>query len=126
MTPDSWLLRQVHPSWIQRGKTTSIAFKPTKKDNKRLSVYDGDQISPVDSWRHYTEDSGLLSAGVVAVTVGECGKHDLPVEPDPGPFPEHVLIKFDNCSNSQIKNKARYLNIAAKRRGWLYLAEVVE
>lgn len=38
------LHRQVHPSWVQDGRATSQAFKPTPKDNGRLSVYDGDQM----------------------------------------------------------------------------------
>ena len=126
MTADTLLLRQVSPSWVQAGRITSQVFKPTPKDERRLSVYDGDQMSPADSWTHYKESLGYESVGVVAVTVGECEKHDLPPEPDPNPFPEHVAIKFDGCSNSQIEKKAKHLKKAAETRGWQYEAEADE
>lgn len=124
MTSDTLLLRQVSPSWVQAGRITSQVFKPTPKDEKRLSAYDGDQISPSDSWSHYTESLGYDSVGVVAVTIGECEKHELPAEPKPEPFPEHVVIKFDGCSsNSEIEKKAKHLKKAAENRGWQYEAE---
>lgn len=127
MTSDTLLLRQVSPSWVQAGRITSQVFKPTPKDEKRLSAYDGDQIAPEDSWCHYKETLGFQSVGVVSVTVGECEKHELPVEPDPKPFPEHVVIKFDGCdSNSQIEKKAKYLKKTAETRGWQYEAEADE
>ena len=122
MTDDTLLLRQVNPAWIQAGRITSQVFRPTPKDSKRLSVYDGDQISAEDAWGHYVKELRLSSSGVVAVTVAECGEQDLPVEPDPNPFPEHVVIKFDDCSNSQIKTKAKKLTRAAEARGWQYQA----
>ena len=36
--PGEVLFRQVHPSWIQAGKPTSQAFRPTPKDRGLLSV----------------------------------------------------------------------------------------
>ena len=123
MTTKTLLLRQVSPSWVQAGRITSQVFKPTPKDQKRLSVYDGDQVSAQDSWAHYTEELGHTSVGVMAVTVGECEAHGLPAEPDPKPFPEHVLIKFDDCSNPQIEKKAKHLKKFAETRGWQYQAD---
>lgn len=64
MNPTTLLYRQVNPSWIQSGRVTSQAFKPTPKDERRLSVYDGDLITPADAWRHYTESLGFSSVGV--------------------------------------------------------------
>jgi len=122
MTDDTLLLRQVNPVWIQAGRITSQVFRPTPKDSKRLSVYDGDQISAEGAWSHYVKELELSSAGVVAVTVAECEEQDLPVAPDPEPFPEHVTIKFNDCSNSQIKTKAKQLTQAAEARGWRYRA----
>jgi hypothetical protein len=123
MTGATLLLRQINPSWVQAGRVTSQAFKPTPKDKKRLSVYDGDQVTAEDSWRHYTEQLKYSSVGVMAVTVGDCRSLNLPVEPDPEPFPEHVVIRFDDCSNSQIETKAKHLKKSAEERGWLYQAE---
>ena len=42
MTPDTLLLRQIHPSFMQYGRVTSLAFRPTPKDEGFLSVGDGD------------------------------------------------------------------------------------
>ena len=44
----------------------------------------------------------------------------LPVTPDPTPFPEHVVIDFGSCSNSEIRTKAKRLTNAAEDRGWKY------
>ena len=123
MTDDTLLLRQVNPAWIQSGRITSQVFRPTPKDSKRLSVYDGDQISAEEAWSHYVKELELSSVGVVAVTVAECEEQDLPVTPDIAPFPEHVVIQFDGCSNSQIKTKAKRLTQAAEGRGWQYRME---
>jgi len=120
MTPDTLLFRQVNPSWIQAGRVTSQVFKPTPKDNKRLSVYNGDLVSAEGSWVHYTNELQFSSVGVLAVTVEECQGQRLPAEPDPNPFPEHAVIRFDGCSASQIKKKAKYLKQHAEARGWQY------
>ena len=120
MTADTLLLRQVNPHWIRNGRITSQVFKPTPKDEKRLSVYDGDKVSPEESFRHFTEKLSLSSAGVMAVTMAECRQEELPVIPDPARFPEHVVIDFSSCSNSEIKTKAKLLTKAAENRGWQY------
>ncbi len=120
MTLDTLLLRQVNPGWIREGRVTSQAFKPTAKDQGKLSVYDGDQMTAQQAYCHYTHKLGLTSVGVMALTVAECGKQELPVTPDPEPFPEHVVIDFRDCSNADIKTKAKYLTRAAVLRGWQY------
>ena len=126
MTTNTLLLRQVSPSWVQAGRITSQVFTPTRKDKKCLSVYDGDRITAKKAWNHYTSDIGFSSVGVMAVSVGECQAHDLPVYPAPEPFPEHVVIKFDGCSDNQIQKKAKHLKKAAEARGWQYEAKVDE
>jgi hypothetical protein len=117
------LHRQVNPSWVQQGRVTSQVFKPTPKDNRRLSVYDGDQVSAFHAWLHYTTELGLTSIGVLAVTVAECETLDLEAVPDPAPFPAHAVIKFDACTPSQIEKKAKRLKAASEARGWLHQAE---
>lgn len=123
MTEDTLLLRQVNPLWVQQGRVTSQVFRPTPKDEKRLSVYDGDQITPENAWKHFCADLGFTSVGVLAVTVGECRTYDLPSTPDPEPFPEHVVIDFTELSENQIKVKAKLLKGAAESRSWLYQEE---
>ncbi len=120
MNANTLLYRQVHPSWIQKGRITSQAFRPTPKDEKRLSVYDGDQITAEAAWLHYTQDLGHTSAGVLAVTVGECDNLELPVVPDPATLQEHTLIDFSAFSRRQIETKAKILRANADLRGWQY------
>lgn len=123
MKIDTLLYRQVHPSWVQLDRVTSQAFKPTPKDRGRLSVYDGDQMSAEESWIHFTGDLEQVSIGVLAVTIGECRSLGLAAEPDPEPFPAHVVIEFAGCSNSEIERKAKQLRSVAAQRGWQYRAE---
>ncbi len=120
MTLDILLLRQVNPGWIREGRITSQAFKPTAKDQKKLSVYDGDRMTAQQAYRHYTQQLRLTSVGVMALTVAECWQQELPVTCDPEPFQEHVVIDFRDCSNADIKTKAKYLTRAAVLRGWQY------
>ena len=121
MNPATLLYRQVHPSWVREGRVASLAFQPTPKDNGRLSVYDGDRISPEDAWHHYTTVLGLQSAGVVAVTLTECVSWQLKVVADPLPaFPEHTLIDFAGLTGNRIRRVAQHLRAAADVRGWLF------
>jgi len=126
MTSDTQLLRQVNPSWVQSGRVTSQVFKPTAKDKNRLSVYDGDRITAVAAWGHYTGELAFTSVGVLAVTVEECERLELTAESDPGPFPKHAVINFDDFPLSQIEKKAKHLKKAAEARGWQYQAEAEE
>ena len=123
MNDDTLLLRQINPNWLQNGRVGSVAFRPFPKDDKRLSVYDGDLIEPPDSHIHFTETLGYASKGVMAVTVAECKEVKLPAKPDPKPFPEHAIIDFTSCpSNSQMAKKAKKLKEKAVLRDWLYRA----
>jgi hypothetical protein len=117
---DTLLLRQVHPTWIQSGRVTSQVFKPTPKDQQCLSVYNGDQITPADSWRHFTENLGCQSVGVLSVSVAECRQLNLNARPDPGPFPEHAVIDFGQHRGAQLEAKAKQLRALAVQRGWQY------
>ena len=120
MNLHTMLLRQVSHSWIQRSRVTSQAFTPTPKDEGRISTYDGDQIDPEGSWRHFTRNLGHQSDGVVAVTKGTCGEFGLPVTPDPETFKEHALIDFRGLSRKEKKDKAQKLTAHANTRGWLF------
>lgn len=119
MKPNTLLYRQIHPSWVQEGRTTSQAFRPTPKDDYRLSVYDGDQITAEAAWEHYTLK--LPSVGVMAVTAAECQRQQLAVIPDPLPdFSEYALIDFTSLTVNQVRRTARQLTGAANARGWQY------
>jgi hypothetical protein len=116
------LHRQVNPSWIQNNRVTSQAFKPTPKDNGRLSVYDGDKITAEKAWEHFTTTLKFQSVGSLALIVKECRDNDLPVESNPEEFPEHVLINFTAFNGNQIEKKAKKLRSIADARGWVYRA----
>ena len=120
MNSETNLLRQIHPSFVQNGKVTSQAFLPTPKDENKLSVYDGDQITCEESWKHYTNELKLLSDGTQIILYSECTEKDLTVIPDPVAFPEHVLIDFTGLSSGQKRSKAKFLRNAAEQRGWCY------
>ena len=124
MNATTLLHRQVNPAWIQLGRVTSQAFKPTAKDNRRLSVYDGDKIDAADAWQHYTGSLCFSSAGVIGVRVDECQSLELSSESDPIPFPEHAVIIFGEFSNAETEKKAKQLRAFALTRGWQYQAEI--
>ena len=121
MTAATLLLRQIHPAFLQLGRPSSAAFRPTPKDERKLSVYDGDLISPMDAYAHY-QVRGLASAGVMAVTVAECVNQELPVHSAPEAFPEHAEIDFTSLGSSQIERKGKMLRDFAEARGWLHEA----
>ncbi len=123
MNKTTLLYRQIHPSWLQGDRVTSQAFKPTPKDKKKLSLYDGDMVSAEESWKHFTAKKGLASIGCLAVTVDECSNQDLEVKSDPDAFPAHVLVNFETHSGKQIERKAKNLRYSALERGWQYYVQ---
>ncbi|MDA3939235.1 MAG: hypothetical protein PF693_07995 [Spirochaetia bacterium] len=120
MNKTTLLYRQIHPSWLQGQRVTSQAFKPTPKDKKKLSLYDGDMVSAEESWKHFTIEQGLSSIGCLAVSVEECSNQDLNIESDPLTFPAHVLVDFEKHSGNQIEKKAKKLRHSALERGWQF------
>ena len=119
MREQTLLLRQIHPSWVQQGHVTSQAFKPMPKDQKKLSVYDGDLIDPHAAWLHFTQRLGFQSIGVLAVTVEECQAEGLQAASNPlKDFPEHATIGFAALPDSRIPKVAKHLRTLAVRRGW--------
>ena len=123
MNSDTLLYRMVSPSWMQRGIATSQTFKPTRKDNGRLSVYDGDQISAQDAYEHFTNPPpglGQRAVGVLAVAVNECESLNLPVKINGDPIPAHALIDFTALSRRDINRAADELKEIANARGWQY------
>ena len=122
MTGATLLLRQIHPNFIKFGRVTSQAFRPTPKDEYKLSVYDGDLIGAVAAWAHY-RGRNLQSVGVMAVTVEECTREELKVRSSPEVFAEHAEIDFLDFNLNQCEKKGKKLRNAAEGRGWLHQAE---
>ena len=119
MTETTLLLRQIHPSFVKLGRATSAAFRPTPKDEHKLSVYHGDMITAVAAFAHY-RGRKLESSGVMAVTVGECAAQELEAYASPEEFAEHAEIDFTGLSGNQCEKKGKKLRDAAESRGWLH------
>lgn len=121
MNPDSILFRQVHPSFIPNGELSSQAFMPFPKDNGKLSLYDGDQISATDSYRHYTTILCNESHSVWGVTVPEVNNLQLTAISDPQEdFPSHSLIDFTQRPSKEYRKLAKLLRNHALHRGCIY------
>jgi hypothetical protein len=121
MNPETTLLRQVHPDFIPDGQLTSQAFMPFPKDEGKASVYDGDQISAADSYKHYTEVLRNASDSVWGVTCAEVAEAGLTSAPAPlENFPSHSLIDFTAHPEKNFRKLAKKLKAFAIVRGCLY------
>lgn len=121
MNSETLLLRQIHPDFVQQGRPTSQAFRPTPKDENQLSVYNGAMISASASWHHYTETLKFESAGVMALSCAECSTEQLNVIEDGVPFPEHCSIDFSGLNKSEVERKSKKLAAFAKNRDWRFI-----
>jgi hypothetical protein len=63
------LRRQVVVSWIRDGSPLSVAFRPTPKDERRLST-DKSTVSPAESFGNYDRRTGVRPGGTWGVSVG--------------------------------------------------------
>lgn len=123
MTGDTVLLRQVHPNFMNEAvrQPTSQAFMPFPKDDGKLSVYDGDLISPENSYLHYTETLGNKSESVWGVTETEVKAENLSAASSPQDnFLEHADIIFPCLSEKDSRKKAKKLASYAIQRKQLY------
>lgn len=120
MRPETPLLRQIHPSFVQDGRVTSQAFRPTPKDEFLLSVDDGDRITAEASWQRFISNPVCKSVGVQAVSYGECAAQELNVIEDGDPHPEHCSVDFKAFDKKAIEKKSKLLRAQAETRGWLF------
>lgn len=120
MTPGTLLLRQIHPSFIQDGRVTSQAFRPSPKDEFLLSVDDGDRVSAEASWQRFIANPACKSIGVQAVSQAECIAQALPVIEDGIPHPEHCSINYTAFDKKSMEKKAKLLRAQAEMRSWLF------
>ncbi len=123
MTEATLLLRQIHPAFIQNGKVTSQAFRPTPKDENQLSVDNGDRITAEDSWRRFSAQADCTSAGVLAVSNGECSASSVQVVEDGIPYPDHCYLDFAPFTSNQATKIGKKLAANAQDRGWLHQAK---
>ena len=118
------LYRQIHPNFVKYNDVVSAAFRPPPNDPFRLSVYDGEQITPKGAWEHYTKQ--LESEGVMGFTVSECNSRNLHVIFDRMPYKEHAFVNFTGYNKKEIRSASRYLKRMARARGWLFRSDGLE
>ena len=120
MTSETFLLRQINMVYVSGKEPAYLAFRPQTKDNSLLSVDNGDMITAEDSWKRFVSNPQCHSAGVLAVTNGECASTNLSVIQDGQPYPEHCSISFCGLERKVIISKSKLLWDMANKRGWLY------
>ena len=120
-TSSDLLWRQIHPTFIQDGRVTSMAFRPTPKDQGRLSfVQEARGISAEEAYDYHTETLGFASSGVWAVTVGEVIEEaEYPVFDDShlADLPGHAYADATAASRSEQKRRGTLLAELAVSRG---------
>jgi hypothetical protein len=118
MNPETLLLRQAHPNFMDGRQITSQVFVPFPKDEGRLSVYDGDQITAAAAYAHYTGSLGNASHSVWAVTKGEADGEGAPGGPDALPdFVAHAKIDYTGKTDKECRRIAKKLKVLAVTRG---------
>jgi len=121
MNAETLLLRQVNPKFMDGEVLTSQAFCPFSSDQGKLSVYDGDMISPAAAYDHWTNTLKNESNGTWGVTGSEADTAGLGYASDALENNEaHALIDFTAHSNSQQRKRAKLLVAAAEARGCLH------
>ncbi|MBX3640283.1 MAG: hypothetical protein KF888_07195 [Nitrosomonas sp.] len=122
MNDQTLLLRQVHPSFFPDGEISSQAFFPFPKDDGKLSVYDGDQVTAEDSYQHYT-NLELESVGVWAVNGAEVVSVGLTYRADPVAGNQaRAVIDFGALAEKECRKLAKKLKKLAVDRGSLHRA----
>ena len=120
MSPETLLLRLVHPAHVHGERLTSQVFRPPT-DKGLLTVFDETAISPEEVWA-WSRDffpPGRQFVGIVAVSVAECESLGLSVVESPGRLPGQLEIEFVGLSRSQLKQTAAILRSFAADRGWI-------
>lgn len=117
------LLRHIHPSWVRDGAPTSQAFKPSQKDQGKLSTARGSLTTAAAAFALHTGPMRLAAAGTWAVSVAEVGEDPVPLSAfgdpvvEPVPDPAHAYIDFAGQDRKATETKAKLLKAAALRRG---------
>lgn len=120
MTECTLLLRQIHPSFVQNGRATSQAFRPTPTDESQLSVDNGDLITAEASWKRFSALPDCTSIGVMAISAAECSGCSLAIIEDGDPYPEHCYLDFAPFDRKAVEKIGKKLSAHAHARGWLY------
>ena len=115
------LFRQIPKEWFNRGKLSSLAFRPLpKKDRGKLSG-DRESLTTAESSYLRFKESGGNTVAVYGVAVGEFNDHEIACRGDPLPDnPAHALADLTAFSEGQTKKKSQKLRDLAIKRGKIY------
>ena len=120
MNLNTLLLRQINPAFIKNERVTSVAFRPTPKDEKQLSVDNGDCVTAEQSYNRFVSNLNCFSIGVLAVSKKECDDEALSVIEDRAPYEEHCSIDFTGLTKKEIETKSKILRDKAIARNWQF------
>ncbi|MGW4325433.1 hypothetical protein ACWEKR_06025 [Nocardia sp. NPDC004573] len=120
--------RNVNPAWIQDGKVSSQAFRPTPKDKQQLSGAREQKVTAEKHFHEFTQELELRSVGVWAVSVGEANAQDVRCvydaesadAPDPCPTGHTYLDFRAHMGDKAIRRVGRLLSEDAQRRGRMH------
>ena len=121
------LLRQIHPDHLPDGRgVSSAAFRPTPKDEGKLSVDCGNMTSPQAAHDLHLK-KGFKTSGTWGITREECASEQLNVLPDPISKsvdgignPAHHVVVFPSEKRKSNRNIAKRLRDKAVDRGRLW------
>lgn len=124
---DEVLFRQIHPTFLEDdGEPSSQPFRPSEKDEDKLSVDRETLTTPADSHALYVSN-GWESVAVYGLSVGEFGKEKLPCSSNPlektdkqAANPAHALADYSAFSANKQKTIAKRLKKDARARGVLF------
>lgn len=115
---DEALFRQVHPDWIQAGRPTSQAFRPSPKDEGLLSVARGSKTTAAAAFELHTQRRSLRSVGVWGFRLRDCSEIGLDAYDDPVatpvPDPAHAVVDFLSLGHNDIRAKSQLLKARAE------------
>jgi hypothetical protein len=98
-------------------------FFPFPKDKGNLSTYDGDRMTPAESFKHYTE-LGFLSVGVWGIQCAQVNETGLTSRADPvAGNPAHAVIEFGARMEKECRKLAKKLKAFALINGCQYPPE---
>ena len=127
LTDDSEILfRQIHPNFMHNGEPSSDRFRPSERDQNRLSVDRSSMVAASESHALYM-GNGLASAAVFGVTVAEFADEAITCVADPVegtvttvPNRAHALADYSAHAAPRQKIIAKKLQRAAVARGRLH------
>lgn len=125
MTMSRLVYRQVHRNHVDEAlQPSSSAFNPfvtggvDGAQTRSLSAYNGNLVSAEGAYRHFTQELGRPSVGVLAISEEECAELGIEVDHDGLGFPAHVSLRFPMVSRGVTRRLARELVELAMARGW--------